>query len=190
MTSEVDEENNPAGRCLLGNWVEERAAALLDRTGPRSCVHKYGHTGILTMEVAAKVQGISTFKATFNSPKSLGVRQKGSRAELLENDLIKRISDQIHAEMNTEPPAPELCSVTKADYKVEGFKSVRAPLTTDHDYTAITFWSDNYQKIQGVTAVKTKDHPFKRNATFSTPTGEQLDQLDDTVLYPSENDAL
>ncbi|XP_042579355.1 sperm associated antigen 8 [Cyprinus carpio] len=187
MTSEVDEENYAAGRCLLGNWVEERATALLDRTGPRSCVHKYGHTGILTMDLTAQVQGISTFKATFNSPKSLGVRQKGSRAERLENDLIKRISDQIHAEMKAEPPAPELCSVTKADYKVEGFKSVRAPLTTDHDYTAeqaITFWSDNYQKIQGVTAVKTKDHPFKRNATFSTPIGEQLDQLDDTVLYP------
>ncbi len=43
--------------------------------------------------------------------------------------------------------------------------------------------------LQGATAVKTKDHSFKRNATFSTPIGEQLDQLDDTVLYPSKNDA-
>ncbi|KAI2664222.1 Sperm-associated antigen 8 [Labeo rohita] len=193
MTSEVNEENKPCGRCLLGNWVEERATALLDRTGPRSCVYKYGHTGILTMDVAATIEGISTFKAAYNSPKSLGVRQKGRRAEILENDLIKRISDQIHAEMNAEPPAPELCSVTKADYKAGGFKSVGAPLTMDHDYTteqAITFWSDNYQKIQGVTAVKTKDHPFKRNATFSTPISEQLDQLNETMLYPSENDAL
>lgn len=56
----------------------QRATALLDRTGPRSCVHKYGHTGILTMDLTAQVQGISTFKATFNSPKSLGVRQKGN----------------------------------------------------------------------------------------------------------------
>ncbi|XP_067262899.1 sperm associated antigen 8 [Chanodichthys erythropterus] len=192
MTSEANAENKPDGRCLLGNWVEERATALLDRTGPRSCVHKYGHTGILTMDVAAKVQGISTFKATFNAPKIIGVRQKGRRTELLENDLIKRISDQIHAGLNADPPAPELCSVTKADFKVEGFKSVRSPMTMDHDYTteqAITFWSENYQKIQGVTAVKTKDSPFKRNATFSTPICEQLDQMDDTVLYPSENDA-
>ncbi|XDV20019.1 hypothetical protein PO909_025403 [Leuciscus waleckii] len=195
MTSEANEENKPGGRCLLGNWVEERATALLDMTEPRSHVHKYGHTGILTMDVAAKVQGISTFKAAFNTPKILEVRQKvvfivGRRTELLEKDLIKRISDQIHAELNAAPPAPELCSVTKSDFKVEGFKSVRAPLTVDHDYTteqAITFWSDNYQKIQGMTAVKTKDSPFKTNATFSTPIGEQLDQLDDTVLYPSEN---
>jgi len=28
---------------------------------------------------------------------------------------------------------------------------------------------------QGMTAVKTKDSPFKRNATFSTPICEQLD---------------
>uniref|UniRef100_A0A672K2N4 Sperm-associated antigen 8-like n=1 Tax=Sinocyclocheilus grahami TaxID=75366 RepID=A0A672K2N4_SINGR len=173
MTSEVNEENEPGGRCLLGNWVEERATALLDRTGPRSRVHKYGHTGILTMDVAAKVQGLSTFKAAFNSPKSLGVRQKGRRAELLENDLIKIIRyDQIHAERNTEPPAPELCSVTKADYKVEGFKSVRAPMAMDHDYTteqAITVWSDNYQKIQ------------VRIYLFS------FHRLNDTVLCPSEN---
>ncbi|XP_043094748.1 sperm associated antigen 8 [Puntigrus tetrazona] len=193
MTSELDEENNPGGRCLQGNWVEERATALLDRTGPRSRVHKHGHTGILTVDVTAKAQRISTFKAAFISPKNPGVRQKGSRAELLENDLIKRISDQIHAEMNAEPPAPELCSVSKADYKAQGFKSVRAQLTTDHDYKAeqaVTFWSDNYQKIQGVTAVKTKNRPFQRNAAFSTPIGEQLDQLDNRVLYPSENDAL
>lgn len=56
----------------------QRATALLDMTEPRSHVHKYGHTGILTMDVAAKVQGISTFKAAFNAPKILGVRQKGS----------------------------------------------------------------------------------------------------------------
>ncbi|XP_067296088.1 sperm associated antigen 8 isoform X2 [Pseudorasbora parva] len=192
MTSEDNEENKPDGRCLLGNWVEERATSLLDRTVPRSRVHKYGHTGILTMDVAAEVQGISTFQAAFNAPKILGVRQKGRRTELLENELIKRISDQIHAELNADPPDTEMCSMTKADYKVEGFKSVHTPLTMDHDYTteqAITFWSDNYKKIQGVTAVKIKDSPFKRNATFSTPIGEQIDHLDDTELYLPQNDA-
>ncbi|XP_051542619.1 sperm associated antigen 8 isoform X2 [Myxocyprinus asiaticus] len=166
-----------------------RATALLDRTRRKSCIHKNGHRGILTVDTAAKVHGVSTFKAAFNAPKSLGMRQKGKRTELIEKDLIKRISVQVHAELNPAPPASELCSVTKADYKVEGFKPVHAPLNMEHDYTteqAITFWSDNYQKIQGVTAVKTKDCPFKRNATFSTPISEQLDQLDDTLPYPSE----
>jgi len=45
---------------------------------PRSHVLKYGHSGILTMDVAAKVQGVSTFKEAFNAPKILGVQQKGS----------------------------------------------------------------------------------------------------------------
>lgn len=60
-----------------------------------------------------------------------------------------------------------------------------------HLFIAGLEWFYNVNNVflsQGVTAVKTKD-PFKRNATFSTPIGEQLDQLDDTVLYPSENDA-
>ncbi|XP_056313004.1 sperm associated antigen 8 [Danio aesculapii] len=188
------EENKPGRKCLLGNWVEEGATALLDSTRPRTCIHKHGHTGILTTDVAAKVQGTSTFRAAFNASTSLGMRQRGRRTELLENDLIKRIRDEIHADLNADPPIAELSSVTKADYKVEGFKSVRAcpNSTMGHEYTteqAITFWSDNYQKIQGMTAVKRKDSPFKRSAAFSTPIGEQLDQLDDTVLYPSEKDA-
>ncbi|XP_051969726.1 sperm associated antigen 8 isoform X2 [Xyrauchen texanus] len=169
----------------------QRATELLYRTGSKSCIHENGHIGILTVDTAAEVQGVSTFNAAFSSPKSLGMRQKGKRTELMEKDLIKKISVQVHAELNPAPPASELCSVTKADYKVEGFKPVHAPLNM-HDYTteqAITFWSDNYQKIQGVTAVKTKHCPFKRNATFSTPISEQLDQLDDTLPYPSENDA-
>uniref|UniRef100_UPI003D7FB634 sperm-associated antigen 8 n=1 Tax=Danio rerio TaxID=7955 RepID=UPI003D7FB634 len=187
------EENKPGRKCLLGNWVEEGATAQLDSSRPRTCIQKHGHTGILTIDVAAKVQGTSTFRAAFNAPTSLRMRQRGRRTELLENDLIKRIRDKINADLSADPPITELSSVTKADYKVEGFKSVRAcpNSTMGHEYTteqAITFWSDNYQKIQGMTAVTRKDSPFKRNATFSTPIGEQLDQLDDTMLYPSEKD--
>ncbi|XP_055056967.2 sperm-associated antigen 8 isoform X1 [Misgurnus anguillicaudatus] len=204
LSLDVNEENKTDGRSLLGNWVEEvryhsfikiqkqRATALLDRSGPDSSINKNGHMGILTMDVTAKVQGVSTFRSAFDTPQSFGVRKKGRRTELLEKDLIKRISDQIHAELNPDPPANEWSSVSKSDFRVEGFKSVQALLTKDHNYTtdqAITFWSENYQKIQGMTAIKTKDSPFKRNATFSTPITERMDCQDDAMLNPSANDS-
>ncbi|XP_062844833.1 sperm associated antigen 8 isoform X1 [Trichomycterus rosablanca] len=104
-------ENTPA------NWAEERATALQDNTGPRSQIHKNGHSGT--------VHGERTLKVAFTDPKGTRIRQKGLRAELLEKHLIKSISEQIKAELNPEPPAPELCSVTRTDYAAEGFRFVR-----------------------------------------------------------------
>ncbi|XP_026883153.2 sperm-associated antigen 8 isoform X1 [Electrophorus electricus] len=177
-SSEVNAENKPVGRCLLDNWVEERATALLDSTGTRLDIHKNGHRGILTVDITSKV--VSTVKAAYITPKGSGVRKRGLRTELLEKDLIKRISEQVHTELNAEPSAHELCSITRADYTAHGFKPACPAVTMDHDYKtdqAITFWSENYQKIQGMTPVRTRDTPFKKNASFSTPINESLDDL-------------
>ncbi|XP_066517723.1 sperm associated antigen 8 isoform X2 [Hoplias malabaricus] len=162
-----------------------RATALLDNTRPRSHINKNGHKGIIAVDTASKIHGVTTVKAAFTTPQDPGVRQKGLRAELLEKCLIKMISEQIHAELNPEPPAPELCSVTKATYTAEGFKSVCPAPSMDCDYKtdqAITFWSENYHKVQGMTAVRTGDTPFKKNATFSTPISERFDDPEDLTL--------
>ncbi|XP_053474697.1 sperm associated antigen 8 isoform X1 [Ictalurus furcatus] len=175
-SSEVEVGNRAAGGCLLGNWVEERATASLDNTGPTSVIHKTGHRGILTVD--SKLHGVSTLKSAFTSPKGTQVRQKGLRTELLEKHLIKSISDQVHAELTPQLPAPELYSVTRTDYTVEDFRCDRPTPSTDHDYRvdeAITFWRENFDKIQGVTAVRNRNGPFKKNANFSTPINECLD---------------
>ncbi|CDQ64151.1 unnamed protein product [Oncorhynchus mykiss] len=226
-------EQKSIGKCLLYNWVEERATAVLDNERPRAHIHKNGHKGILTMDLSSKVQGVTTVNAAFTPPRGHGVRQRGLRGELLENDLLKKISllqgnskskcqqintswkllnvtikfgsvetsyeeigqgvytthhEQTHAEFNPEPPKTEFCSTTKEDYKVEGFlPSLPSPLKV-HDYKsdqAITFWSENHHQIQGVTAVRTRDTPFKKNATFSTPISEHMD--DKPILYTPEN---
>ncbi|KAI4874168.1 hypothetical protein NFI96_026682, partial [Prochilodus magdalenae] len=155
-----------------------RATALLDNTGPRSHINRNGHRGILTVDTASKIHGESTVKAAFTAPTGPGVRQKGLRAELLEKFLVKTISEQIQAELSPDLPAPELCSVTGADYTVEGFKSVPPALSMERDYKtdqAVTFWSENYQKVQGVSAVRTSEAPFRKNTAFSTPVSERLD---------------
>ncbi|XP_030625079.1 sperm-associated antigen 8 [Chanos chanos] len=141
--------------------------------------------------MSAQVQGISTVRAAFTQPQRTGVRQKGLRSELLEKYLLQKISEQVTAEFNPEPPTTEFCSTMKADYTVEGFQSVTPPSSTERTYAteqAITFWSDNWQRVQGVTAVQTLDSPFKRNATFSTPIGLQMGE--DTPYVPDHDDHL
>ncbi|XP_007236727.3 sperm associated antigen 8 [Astyanax mexicanus] len=184
-SSEVNVEKRAAGRSLLHNWLEERATELLDSSDSRSHINRHGHRGILTLDMTSKTQDETTVKATFTAPKGPGIRQKGLRAELLEKSLIKMISEQIHAELNPEPPAPELNSVTRADFTAGGFKPVRPAPSKECDYRsdqAITYWSENHQKIQGVTAVRTTQSPFKKNASFSTPISERLDDPMDFTL--------
>ncbi|XP_041754352.1 sperm-associated antigen 8-like [Coregonus clupeaformis] len=140
------------------------------------------------MDLSSKVQGVTTVNAAFTPPKGHGVRQRGLRGELLGNDLLKKISEQTHAEFNPEPHKTEFCSSTKEDYKVEGFQPSLPSSLKEHDYKsdqAITFWSENHHQIQGVTAVRTTDTPFKKNATFSTPISEHMD--DKPILYTPEN---
>ncbi|XP_060768178.1 sperm associated antigen 8 [Neoarius graeffei] len=167
-----------SGGCLLGNWVEERATTLLDNTGSTSDVHKNGHRGILTVDLSSKFHGVSTLKSAFSSPKGTQVRQKGLRSELLEKHLIKSISEQVHAELTPQPPAPERYSVTRTDYTAEGFQCVQPTPSTDRDYRtdeAITFWRENVDKIQGVTAARNRDAPFKKNISFTKPLNESLE---------------
>ncbi|XP_062410692.1 sperm associated antigen 8 [Sardina pilchardus] len=174
-------ENNEisVGKCLLDNWVEERATALLVDSMPRTSIQKTGHRGILTLDMTAKMQGLSTVKSSYTPPKGPGVRVKGLRGELLEKHLFEKISAEVQAEFNPDPPATEFCSTTQTDYTVEGFRCVSPTiLSQEYDHRtdqAITLWSENYHHLQGVTAVTTKDAPFRKNASFSKPISEQLD---------------
>ncbi|XP_010876168.2 sperm-associated antigen 8 [Esox lucius] len=188
LTLNASGETKSNGKCLLFNWVEERATAVLDNNKPRAHIHKNGHTGILTMDLSSGVQGVTTAKAAFTPPRGHGVRQRGIRGELLEKSLLKKISEQTLAEFNPEPPNTEFCSTTKEDYRVKDFQPFLPPPQKEHDNKrdqAITFWSENHQHIQGGTAVRTRDTLFKKNATFSTPIGEHMD--DKPMLYTSEN---
>ncbi|KAF7688549.1 hypothetical protein HF521_013356 [Silurus meridionalis] len=184
------EERNRTGRgCLLGNWVEERATTSLDKTGPESDIHKKGHQGILTVDWSSKLEDTSTQKSAFTSSKGTSAQQKGFRYELMKEHLIKSISEQVHAELTAKPAAAELHSVTRRDYTAGGFQWVRPTPSTDRDYKtdqAITFWRENFDKIQGVTAVRNRDAPFKKNASFTCPITECLDPNPENDLDTEE----
>ncbi|KAI1905300.1 hypothetical protein AGOR_G00014680 [Albula goreensis] len=175
------------GRCLKDNWVEERATAFLDTDESRPYINRYGHRGIISMNIVSKGEDTTSTKEAFTPPVAPGVRLRGLREELLEKALYKAVSEQVEEEFNPAPPPAEFFSTTREDFKVPGFQSIPPTPSKNHDYKteqAISYWSENYQSVQRVSAVRTRDTPFKKNATFSTPLGQCLD---DPVPCTPEN---
>ncbi|XP_077989002.1 sperm-associated antigen 8-like [Glandiceps talaboti] len=177
--------NNSDGKCLLENWVEERSCQHLGLDEPVvdpksiSKLGVEGHRGILSTDIEANPEKISTFTDSYRRPRSPGVRIVGKKQQMLEKMLYEQMSQQVHEEFNPPPPEPEYVSVTKKDFTVEGFVSVSPEPTMDHNVETeqpVTFWSEHKDKIHGVSQQKTKDTPFRKNAAFSTPIDENCDE--------------
>ncbi|KAM7393239.1 hypothetical protein PAMA_008067 [Pampus argenteus] len=181
MSKQAAAVDNKVGKCMLNNWAEERAVAALDSQETRAQIQKHGHRGLLTMNQESKMETVSTMKAAYIPPKYPGVRLRGIKDELLEKHIAQMISEKIHAERNPPTPKTDFCSTTQKDFHVEGFVPLTPQATQVHDYKteqAVTFWSENYQQIQGVTAVGTLKAPFRKSALFSTPISERLDEIE------------
>ncbi|XP_057674058.1 sperm associated antigen 8 isoform X2 [Corythoichthys intestinalis] len=61
----------------------------------RQEILRYGHKGILTMNTGAKMENITTLRASFAPPKKTGVRLQGLRTELLERRIAQLVSFMI-----------------------------------------------------------------------------------------------
>ncbi|XP_030290956.1 sperm-associated antigen 8 [Sparus aurata] len=181
MTEQSATVENKVGRCMLHNWVEERAVAALDTGKTTAQIQKHGHKGILTLDEDSKLENVTTFKAVYIPPRSPGVRLRGVRGELLEKHIAQMISENIQAEQKRPTPKTDFRSATQKDFFEKGFVPCTPKTTQVHDYKtdqAVTFWSENCQRIQGVTAVKTQKAPFRKSALFSTPISERLDEIE------------
>ncbi|XP_024857843.1 sperm associated antigen 8 [Kryptolebias marmoratus] len=181
MAEQTNTLKSKRGKCLRRNWVEERSVAALDEDDSETRSQKHGHKGIIAMDQEAKMETVTTSKATYVSLKSPGVRLKGVRRELLEKRLAQTISEEVRAQLNPPPPGTEFCSTTQKDFCVQGFVSRRPRATKAHDYKsdqAVTFWSESWRRIQGVTPVRSAGAPFRKSALFSTPITERVDEPD------------
>ncbi|XP_043934917.1 sperm-associated antigen 8 isoform X2 [Protopterus annectens] len=175
--------------------VNQRATADLDsgtQDVEEAKLYQHGHKGLLSIATENKLDGLTITKISFQHPHRAGAQVRGKREECLEQYLYQKISKDVFNEL-TQPPPPakvELMSTTRQDYKVEGFKSVPPQPTMKHDYKteqAITFWSENIQKVTGVTNIRTRDTPFKKNSSFSTPIYESMGDPEPHTLenYPN-----
>ncbi|KAK3791065.1 hypothetical protein RRG08_010469 [Elysia crispata] len=180
--------NNSAGRCLLENWVEERANygrdPPLDREynmAERSGFLRSGHPGLLTIDDKAKAADSTTVRITYTVPDVDKTRQVGLRKELMERAFAEGIMAEMQQQQQKEEDefkAEPLCSTFMQDYTKDFPKSQPTP-TMDHDLVKeqpVTFWSEHKDKIHGCTQVKTRDTAFRRNDAFSKPIGEYWDE--------------
>ncbi|KAJ4926245.1 hypothetical protein JOQ06_008426 [Pogonophryne albipinna] len=172
------------GKCMLHNWVEERVMKDVDTQETRTQIQKYGHKGIITMGQESQMESVT--RVHFTPPKVPGVRLRGIRGELLEKHNAQRIREKVNAERNKPSPKMYFCSTTHRDFCVQGWVPLNPGTTQVHDYKsdqAITFWSENCQRIQGATAVPSVKAPFRKSALFSTPISQRLDEME----LPSDN---
>ncbi|XP_076800086.1 sperm-associated antigen 8-like [Clavelina lepadiformis] len=188
--------NNSGGKCLLENWVEERATASLEPTDVNSeytssaQLHRHGHKGLLTLNVDATAEKQTTVRQSYQLPTYPGVRTRGKKEEIFERMLFSKVGEETHKEFNPPPPAPEFITIKQQDFDKADFKSIKPPATMDHNVSTeqcITFWSTHRNKIHGMSQIKTRDTPFKKNAAFSTPISEYLEQTQphDQEQYPN-----
>lgn len=178
-TISVMRHNNSCGKTLLDNWVEERQCEHFDKSDVvnTSQLHKQGHKGIMTTDFDARPESLSTVKDSYRKPQMLGVRQIGLRQQLLQEELIRQVSAEVEQEFHPPPPTIEYVSTTTKDFSKEFTPIVKAP-TRHHDIKTeqpATFWLERSEEIHGVSQVRTKDTPFRKNAAFSTPIDEYKD---------------
>ncbi|KAH9520228.1 Sperm-associated antigen 8 [Bulinus truncatus] len=180
--------NNSSGRCMLENWVEERAN--IDRDPPldreynlaeRAIFLRSGHKGIVTIDEDAKAENLTTVRATYTPPQVDKTRQVGIRKQLMEQAFTKLACEEILLEKNkkedTDKQEP-MCTIFMQDY-TKDFPRTVPEVTKDHDYVneqPITFWSEHKDKMHGVTQTKTRDSAFRKNDAFSKPISEYWDQ--------------
>ncbi|XP_078615262.1 sperm-associated antigen 8-like [Branchiostoma floridae x Branchiostoma japonicum] len=180
--------NNSEGQTLLENWVEERQVQHLDEYVPEegspetlstAQVHRHGHKGLLTTNLEAHPENVTTFRNSYTAPDKSGVRTVGKREQLLTQALYQKVSEDVHQEFNPPPPPVEYKSVTAKDFWDDSFVPSMPEPIKDHSVEReqpMTFWSQHKDKIHGVSQVKTMDTPFRKNAAFSTPIEEYKDQ--------------
>ncbi|XP_039470310.1 sperm associated antigen 8 isoform X1 [Oreochromis aureus] len=194
MTEQTAAAGHKVGKPMSHNWVEERAkmesvttlkAAYVVPKSP--VVRLQGIRGELLKKHTAqmirsagyllylKCNGLQNFWETREStdlqPTSM----------CFAGLYLRKYFEKIRADLNPQTPKTEYCSTTQKDFCVEGFVPFKPETTRVHDYKtdqAITFWSENCQRIQGVTAARSSKGPFRKSALFSTPITERLDEID------------
>ncbi|XP_062984884.1 sperm-associated antigen 8 [Elgaria multicarinata webbii] len=181
------------GKCLLYNWQEERATNDLDRVPSPECgtegfFFRHGHHGLLTLQSLAGLAKSTTMKDCYRRPWRTGLPVRGQREAMLEWLLYQKHSKEVFEEAVHPPSEPmESLSTTHRDYCRDGSLSGPPVPSKAHDYRLEqpqTFWLEHARQVPGVSNIRTGDTPFKKNATFTSPVTEYLDQ---PLPYGPEN---
>ncbi|KAM6036796.1 sperm-associated antigen 8 isoform 2-T2 [Theristicus caerulescens] len=163
MPAEQPSRLVPRGRCLIHNWQEERATNHLDlvpgqEPGSKGFTHRHGHHGLLAHQPLSGPTNSTTTKDTYRLPHRALLLGRGRREAMLEAVLYQKYRKEMLEEIRSPQTPMELVSTTHQDYHTRCCQFTPLPTT------------------QGVTSICSGDSPFRRNAAFSTPITEYLEQ--------------
>lgn len=156
----------------MENWVEERQTSGVDER-PKRDILKFGNKGLLSLD---RYQEKDT--VTHTDYKRHEIQRQctqGARTRLTEQELLKQFEREAEAEFAGEAVEPVTASVTKTDFFSREFVSKPPAPTRPHNYELdqpVTFWTEHRDRATGVTQVKARDTPFRKNDAFSQPIGE------------------
>lgn len=174
---------NSDSKCLLDNWFEERATKHIDK-GTRHI--KQAHNGILSI-TNAPPNYESVMHADY---KGLPLEEQlymGQKQYELELSLYEKIRQEIQNEIEMQPEKSDFKSVTKLDFHYHNPPTRCPPKDRPCNMVReqpVSYWTEYRDRIHGLSQVKAKDTPFRKNTSFSTPIGEFWDG---TQPYELEN---
>ncbi|NWR67271.1 SPAG8 protein, partial [Bucorvus abyssinicus] len=179
----------PRGSCFIHNWQEERATNHLDtipgqKLGSESFTYRHGHHGLLVHQLLSWPTNSTTTKDTYRPPHRVLLLGRGeATAPPPEPSEGWGFCSADRKEMLEEicpPMMPmELVSTTHQDYRAGGYEFTPPPASQPHNYRTeqpCSFWLEQAQSLPGVTSLCSGVSPFRRNAAFSTPITEYLEQ--------------
>ncbi|XP_075596550.1 sperm-associated antigen 8 [Balearica regulorum gibbericeps] len=173
----------PQGSCLIHNWKEERAMNHLDpvpgqEPGSEGFIHRHGHPGLLDHQLLSWPNSTTT-KDTYRPPHRLLLLGRGQREAMLESMLYQKYRKEMQEEICVPRVPMESISTTHQDYCAGGYESTLLLTSQPHNYYTeqpCSFWLEQACSLPGVTSIRSGDSPFRRNAAFSTPITEYLEQ--------------
>jgi len=177
--------NNSGGRCLLENWVEERATQHLETTDINknevNCakLHQNGHNGLLTLDSDAKASKATTVRTSYAKPTFPQVANEGKRYQKLKSQMYDECVKEVSETFFPAPPKRELISIKQQDFDDENFKFIPPKPENPHSLyheSPTTFWSENLNKISGVSQARVPNAPFNKNTAFSKPLSEYTNE--------------
>ncbi|NXL06899.1 SPAG8 protein, partial [Mesembrinibis cayennensis] len=154
--------------------------------GSEGFTHRHGHHGLLAHQPLSWPTNSTTTKDTYRPPHRALLLGRGE-AEPPPSAVPPKKAEMLE-EIHPPQTPMESVSTTHQDYRTRCCQFTPLPATQPHNYCTeqpCSFWLEQARSLPGVTSIRSGDSPFRRNAAFSTPITEYLEQPPPCALLSS-----
>ncbi|NXD87758.1 SPAG8 protein, partial [Halcyon senegalensis] len=183
--AEQPSQQVPWGSCLIHNWQEERATNHLDAVpehepATEAFIHQHSRQGLLVHQLFCPTSSMTTkdIYCPLHRALLLGRGEAESPPQAGCGVCSPGRKEMLQEICPRQMPMDSV-STTHRDYSAEDCQFMPLPTSQPHNYLTeqpCSFWLEQAHSLPGVTSIGSRDNPFRRNAAFSTPITEYLEQ--------------